>query len=171
MQHFLEAQQWEEANQEIWNIVRQVAGESQGSLDPKSFKDVPCAVISEINKLWFQYSNGKFGFSVQREIWRDVGSPVGPVGQEDILWERFTNRVRWQGSYVYEASGPWVGKSIFSLQAPVGHLPIPPGFSIQDYQGNTILWGRWTDRWRELNAGLFSRCDMPADATSTLSDK
>jgi len=114
LQHFLEAQQWKEANQETWNIVRQVAGGSQGNLDPKSFKDFPCEVISDINKLWFQYSNGKFGFSVQRKIWLDVGSPVG---QEDILWKRFTDRVGWQGRHIDASGSPWVGQPIFSRMA------------------------------------------------------
>ena len=31
----------------------------------------------KINQLWINYSNGKFGFSIQKQIWIELGGKLG----------------------------------------------------------------------------------------------
>jgi serine/threonine-protein kinase len=79
-------------------------------------KQFPCTDLRTIDRLWVKYSNGHFGFSVQKHIWQEVG---GKVDRETE--KRFDERVGWR------VNNKWLGKSYseltFSLQAPKGHLP------------------------------------------------
>ena len=36
-------------------------------------KNFPCQDLGTIDKLWVEYSDGKFGFSVQKKIYQDLG--------------------------------------------------------------------------------------------------
>jgi hypothetical protein len=49
-----------------------------------------------IDRLWVAASQGHFGFSVQKQIWQDCGSPMGP-GKD---WDRFCDERQVKGEYV-----------------------------------------------------------------------
>lgn len=62
---------WQLANLETWNLLCQ--GLNKAPRSPLSREDVariPCGVLQEIDRLWQQYSQGKFSFSVQQELFR-----------------------------------------------------------------------------------------------------
>jgi hypothetical protein len=65
--------------------------------------------LRSINSLWLEYTEERFGFSVQKDIWREVGRN----------YQAFGERVGW-----YE--GNWISYTdiTYSLKAPSGHLPI-----------------------------------------------
>jgi len=69
-------------------------------------QEVNCKV--SIAGLWMQYSNGKFGFSVQNRCWRDLKKQ----------YDAFCDRVGWR-------QGTWLpyNSLIFDTNAPEGHLP------------------------------------------------
>jgi hypothetical protein len=74
-------------------------------------KQIPISDLQTINQLWLVYSEGKFGFSVQRKIWLGVGK----------VWEKFWLKIGWKkdGSFTrYPNEFTW------SLDAPRGHLPL-----------------------------------------------
>lgn len=48
-------------------------------------KFIPVADLQTIDQLWKAYSNGKFGFSVQREMWL----------QNKKQWQKFFKRIDW----------------------------------------------------------------------------
>ncbi|RCJ14895.1 hypothetical protein A6S26_09555 [Nostoc sp. ATCC 43529] len=71
----------------------------------------PAVDLQTINNLWLIHSEGKFGFSVQREIWLSLGKN----------WENFWPKIGWkQGNnwtrYPHEFT--------WDLSAPKGHLPL-----------------------------------------------
>jgi hypothetical protein len=64
-----------------------------------------------INQLWLAHSEGKFGFSVQREIWLSLGKN----------WEKLWIQIGWKSGNIwtrYPDGFNW------SLTAPRGHLPL-----------------------------------------------
>lgn len=70
----------------------------------------PALDLQVIDGLWRTYSEGKFGFSIQREIWLGVGQD----------WEKFWPKINWkQGNHWTR----WPGEFTWSLAAPRGHLP------------------------------------------------
>jgi energy-coupling factor transporter ATP-binding protein EcfA2 len=71
---YLATQQWRKADQETLRVTLQVTGqESRRSLSLESIEQFPCDDLRAIDRLWVQFSQGKFGFSVQKQIWLDVG--------------------------------------------------------------------------------------------------
>ncbi|PZU98827.1 MAG: hypothetical protein DCE90_03190 [Pseudanabaena sp.] len=74
-------------------------------------KSIPINDLLTINQLWLVYSEGKFGFSVQRKIWLSVGKG----------WDKFWLKIGWKkdGSFTR-----YPNEFIWSLEAPRGHLPL-----------------------------------------------
>jgi len=83
-------------------------------------KSIPVPDMVTIDSLWSKYSKGKFGYRVQRKIWR------GPKAKEDF--ERFCREIGWNKmENGIERKLKWFGKSEFIYdheKAPDGHLPL-----------------------------------------------
>ena len=68
-------------------------GREEGQLfDPSDLTNFPCQDLRTLDQLWVKYSNGKWGFSVQKEIWQECDSPVNC---NDNL-KKFGDRVGWR---------------------------------------------------------------------------
>jgi hypothetical protein len=94
-----------------------VAGrESEGWLRREDIDNFPCEDLRTINQLWLNYSNGKFGFSVQKEIYESLG---GTRVYNERVWNKFGDRVGWR------KGGSWLVYSdlTFNIGAPKAHLP------------------------------------------------
>ncbi|MBP0003145.1 MAG: GUN4 domain-containing protein [Cyanobacteria bacterium SBC] len=108
---FLETQRWREADLKTWEIVLLVAQrEFQGWLRLEDIEAFPTTDIDTINNLWYANSDGRFGLSVQGEIWRESGEN----------YSDFCDRVGWR------VAGNWkyYDDLTFDLKAPLGHLPL-----------------------------------------------
>ena len=85
-----------------------VAGEKaeqRGYLEVEDIKQFPCTDLKTIDRLWVNYSNGKFGFSVQKQMWQKCGRPM--TYNDD--WEKFGHRVGWR------KNGEWLNYSDLSF--------------------------------------------------------
>ena len=70
LEALLKAGKWKEADQETAQRMCEVMGrQKEGWLEVKDIQQLPCADIRTIDQLWVKYSDGKFGFSVQKKIW------------------------------------------------------------------------------------------------------
>jgi eukaryotic-like serine/threonine-protein kinase len=113
----LKAQNWQEADKETTRLILKVANrEKAGWLNVESINNFPCADLRTIDQLWVKYSNGRFGFSVQKRIYQSLG---GTEKYDDKIWNTFGDRIGWRkgGSWVYYSN------ITFSLEAPEAHLP------------------------------------------------
>ncbi|MUG99050.1 hypothetical protein F7734_44865 [Scytonema sp. UIC 10036] len=113
LKELLVGNKWNEADLETYNAILKVS-EREGEcwLDDGNIRQFPRHDLRIINNLWLKYSNGKFGFSIQKRIWQDAN--------ED--YKRFGDRVGWLFNLV---NNEWTKYEdyIFSLSAPEGHLP------------------------------------------------
>ncbi|MEH1769870.1 GUN4 domain-containing protein [Nostoc sp.] len=112
LQELLAEQKWQEADKETYSTMLKICErEEEGWLDDGEIKRFPRHDLYIINKLWVQYSEGKFGFSVQQRIWQ---------AKKD--YKRFAYKVGWLASL---ANNEWVKyeEYTFSLDAPKGHFP------------------------------------------------
>lgn len=71
----------------------------------------PIADLRAIDTLWRVYSEGKFGYSVQREIWLAQGKDFGKLWSK-IGWKTDKNWTRYPNEFIWNTS------------APRGHLPL-----------------------------------------------
>ncbi|MFM6265372.1 MAG: GUN4 domain-containing protein, partial [Dolichospermum sp.] len=74
LRDLLKAGKWKEADRETRRVMLCV-GEREGSgwLNVESIDNFPCEDLSIIDKLWVKYSDGRFGFSVQKRIYQGLG--------------------------------------------------------------------------------------------------
>jgi hypothetical protein len=140
LRDLLVAKDWKEADLETEKRMLEVAGrESQGWLEVEDVGNFPCQDLGTIDKLWVKYSDGKFGFSVQKQIYQDLG---GTKDFDYEVWESFGDKVGWR------KGGSWLDYSdlTFSEGHYMGHLPChghltyvtsqgsPPGiFSVNNF--------------------------------------
>ena len=121
LQNLLLAQKYQEADCETYQVVLKVAQrERQGWLRHSDIDDFPTADLQTIDRLWVTYSNGRFGFSVQKQIYQGLG---GTRGYNEGIWQAWGDRVGWR------VAGNWLSYSqlTFDINAPQGHLPAAGG--------------------------------------------
>ncbi|MGC1395198.1 MAG: GUN4 domain-containing protein [Coleofasciculaceae cyanobacterium] len=118
LQDLLASGKWQEADRETENVMIKASGREQdGWLSEEDLDVFPCEDLRIIDQLWVKYSDGHFGFSVQRRIWESI---EGTNKDEDLeVWKKFGDDVGWR------INDSWVGyrNLNFSLDAPLGHLP------------------------------------------------
>ncbi len=129
LRNLLAAKKWKEADEETARVMCKVAGrEEKGWLDVEHIDNVPCEDLRTIDQLWVKYSNGRFGFSVQKRIYQSLG---GTREFDRKVWDKFGDRVGWrknnQWLHYYEHKD-----LTFSEKAPEAHFP-----------GGFILGGGW----------------------------
>jgi GUN4-like/TIR domain len=131
LRDLLAAKNWREANQETYRVMIQAVGKKDGdSITSDELLNFPCTDLRTIDRLWVKYSNGHFGFSVQKEIYLSVGGKADSTYNEEA-WEKFFDRVGWrvESSGSQYSNGEWEGISSirftfsFDTSSPCGHLP------------------------------------------------
>lgn len=113
LRDLLAENKWNEADIETYTSMLKICErEEERWLDDGQIKRFPRQDLRIINNLWVKYSDGKFGFSVQKRIFEDA--------KDD--YKRFGDRVGWLVNLV---NSEWLKYEdyIFSLNAPEGHLP------------------------------------------------
>ncbi|NES64339.1 MAG: protein kinase [Okeania sp. SIO2D1] len=127
LENFLEAKKWQKADAETREIMLKILGRETREWGGKAeIEKFPCTDLSIIDKLWIKYSNGRFGFSVQKEIWQNIG---GKPDADYQTYMRFVEEVGWG---INENWLSWFDLN-FSIHAPVGHLPCGVGRGMVDF--------------------------------------
>ncbi|ACK66291.1 GUN4 domain protein [Rippkaea orientalis PCC 8801] len=109
LEKFLNEQNWQAADRETAKIMLAATGREQEKwIDKKGINQMSCQEIRKIDDLWLKASQGKFGFSTQREIWRKVANN-----------DKFGDLIGWR------QNNQWLttDQLQFNLSAPKGHLP------------------------------------------------
>ena len=91
--NFLKKQQWKEADQETTKVMLKAANREGEYLRHEDIMNFPSSDLRTINQLWLQYSQNKFGFSTQYDIYSRLGS-CGKRNEE--VWEQFSYIVGWR---------------------------------------------------------------------------
>ncbi len=118
LRDLLKAQKWQEADQETWVRMLQAVGRKDNDwIRAEELQNFPCQDLKTIDSLWVKHSNGHFGFSVQKQIWQECGSPTSS-GKD---WDRFCVKVGWKNKANAYVSYSDLKKDL-SL-SPTGELP------------------------------------------------
>ncbi|MEM8642802.1 MAG: GUN4 domain-containing protein [Cyanobacteria bacterium P01_G01_bin.54] len=116
--YYLQTQQWEAADQETYSVILAVGDRVQkGYLSLDDIRNFPCSDLGVIDQLWVRYSDGHFGFSVQKEIYLECGGKTDYQYYEEAF-KKFGVEVGWR------AGDSWKFRMRYDLaQSPAGHLP------------------------------------------------
>ncbi|MEO0802988.1 MAG: GUN4 domain-containing protein [Cyanobacteria bacterium J06642_2] len=93
----LKAQNFEDGDYETYLRMLEVVGRKEGDwLRPEEALNFPCTDLKTIDRLWGKYSNGRFGFSVQKEVYVQCGAKLDGKYPGDKIYEEFSDRVGWR---------------------------------------------------------------------------
>lgn len=122
LKKLLAAKDWQEAHQETRDLMIQAGGrEEDGYLDKKSIENFPCQDLNLIDQLWSKYSDGKFSFNTQRQIWENMG---GNPSSRDSTLAKLAVQVGWKQENADKNEFLEYSELTFEPQvAPNGHLP------------------------------------------------
>ncbi|GGA54193.1 GUN4 domain-containing protein [Okeania sp. KiyG1] len=138
LREFLANGEWKKADMETARCMLKVAGqEEQRYLDIEDIENFPCTDLRTIDQLWVKYSDGKFGFSVQKEIYQNLG---GKKEYNEELWKEFADKVGWR------KGEKWLYYSELTFDISThykGHLPSRVGWSkMWWFVGGVLLFSR-----------------------------
>ena len=95
LRDLLEAGKWQEADRETKRMMLKAAGrEKEGWFRREDLNKFSCEDLSIIDQLWVESSQGKFGFSVQKEIWQSNGSSTKDTPLK--VWRKYYIDVGWK---------------------------------------------------------------------------
>lgn len=151
LEELLSAQKWSEADEETYDLILKIGNRvKEGWLDYPITQNFSCEVLQIIDRLWLTHSNERFGFSVQRKVWQELGGKIDYV-TECALGEKLGWRV----------DENWLAHNSldFSLDAPVGHFPwnghLPQG-KLKEL-GLVGSYSRW---WSCLLLARCAECEI-----------
>ncbi|MBD2194876.1 MULTISPECIES: GUN4 domain-containing protein [Calothrix] len=118
LQNLLSQSKWQEADIETAKLMLQVMGKHYWhEVYKEDILNFSCQAFHKIDRLWQQYSHGYFGFSVQQNIWDEIGSQIDYETEK-----RLGDRLGWR------KEGNWLNydQLTFKLSptTPMGHLPV-----------------------------------------------
>ena len=133
----------EEADQETAARMLEAANipPTKTFLDEKDINNISSVDLRTVDQLWVHYSNGRFGFSVQKKIYFGLG---GTERFDKKVWEEFGAVVGWR------KGGELLGYSqiTFDLQnntsipqPQYGHLPCIEYKKIEDKKKESVFIG------------------------------
>ena len=144
LRDLLKAGKWREADQETAHRMLAVVGrKSDDWIRAEELKNFPCKDLRTIDGLWVKYSQGKWGFSVQKQIYVECGAKLDGKYPGDKIWYKFCQRVGWRkgNSYVNYSD------LTFDLSiSPTGEFPV-------------FVVGWWVVGVRVAFGRLFSRIE------------
>jgi WD40 repeat protein len=106
---------WQEANEETCNLIRIITNCKQGTnINIRNWQNFPKEHLLMTNLLWLYYSNHKFGFSIQKKIFKEVN--FNSIRQ----WNKVGDHLSWR------KKNKWLSDEEinFTAEAPEGHLPV-----------------------------------------------
>lgn len=122
LQELLRSGQFQAADIETTQVILETVGMKRDNLAPEVISKFPCNVLTVIDRLWRTYSQDRFGFSVQLEIYEQGGGNVDSLRTQDRkIMSSFAKEVGWlvDGELRFGAYDQWD----FSLNAPRGCFP------------------------------------------------
>ena len=118
LREYLQAGQFRLADQETAKLVLTLTNRlEEGWLRSHDIEQLPCPDFRILDNLWVRFSNGRFGFSVQRDLWLSLGAQPGDFNGQ--LFRTFSDRLGWR------INNEWItyDQFNFSTSAATGHLP------------------------------------------------
>ncbi|MEG3438140.1 GUN4 domain-containing protein [Pannus brasiliensis CCIBt3594] len=115
MEDLLNRQKWKDADIKTFETMLKIA-KRHGCLRREDMDIFPCEDLRIIDQLWLNYSQDRFGFSTQKQIFDrfDNGEYYN-----DKVWNDFGLMIGWRKhnkNILYNSA-------IFDIKAPKGHLP------------------------------------------------
>jgi hypothetical protein len=128
LKKLLEKEEWKKADKKTSEIMRKLARKQrEEDWGTEDFDKFPCCFLCKIDKLWQEYSDQKFGFSIQLSKWRKYQKKIAESFDVIKYQKKFAESVGWYRTNKWLS---WADQR-FRNNAKMkndGLLPIPPPF-------------------------------------------
>lgn len=153
LRNLLREKKWSEADIHTYQLIEQIVKTAKQQnkhvfIELKTIAEFSCSDVRTVDYLWQKYSDDKFGFSPQQEIWQNVNQE-GDFSTQ--TWRRFATEVGWKKGEVKSGNGYLLYEQLdfAPTEAPSGHLP---------------WWFALPDEEQKVIKYLFARCNLnPTD--------
>ncbi|MCY6488680.1 GUN4 domain-containing protein [Leptolyngbya sp. GGD] len=146
LEELLRTQQWKAADYETYRLMITTVGKEEGQwFDRADLENFPCEDLRILNQLWVKYSNSKWGFSVQKRIWQECGSPM----EYNDAWEEFGDLIGWR------KGGDWLRSEKLTYDLKKSLTGELPRLSRSGWMVDVLGWGA-----SSRVGSLFSRRDL-----------
>jgi hypothetical protein len=142
LQGLLKVGKLQEADDETVHVIMQEAGKSdREDLTPDAVKLFPCSVLQVIDRLWTNYTGGRFGFSVQLRLYQEVGGTLETaIAQDADVLRKLGDKVGWRENSQWKT----VDQAAHQMTDPVGCYPVvwwssPYGAKMVNYFLNRLF--------------------------------
>ena len=134
LETYLQNEDWQNADEETDKIILGIARE-ESELDTQSINQLPCQALQTIDALWTENSNGRFGFTPQKQAYIETGNEFDGTSAES-MYKAFGDRLGWR-TKMFGDNWNVYGDLKFKNNdlVPLGHLP-SPGKVINDKHKN-----------------------------------
>ncbi len=158
LERFMKNEQWQEADYETYQVMIEILGTEEGNcLRKEELLNFPCEDLLAIDELWVKHSQGKFGFSIQKEIIKNCGYKLeGSDPPTMIVWYDFLDQVGWRNK---KTGVWWEPIYVLDIDSKTGTLPFR-------WRRAEIIYSRSANREEQQQkrdsevVGLFSRIDI-----------
>jgi hypothetical protein len=140
LEQYLQNGQWRDADNETHRLMITTVGKEKGQwFDEEDLLNFPCEDLKAIDGLWVKYSNGKFGFSVQKQIYKECSAKLDGKYPGNKIWFEFCDRVGWRK----DGNNP----NYYDLKAnpsfsPTGEFPALGGLGLITREKRGCLFSR-----------------------------
>ena len=121
LRDLLKTQKWKEADQETYRLMITIVGRTEGDyFRQEDLLNFPCKDLKTIDRLWVQASQGRYGFSVQKEFYVRCGAKLDGNYPGSEIWEKFGTEVGWRVNNSWKNYNDLTWNSM----GVRGHLPV-----------------------------------------------
>lgn len=123
--------------------IRPDRSPTQDWLDPRDIRVLPCSELRNIDRLWAEASNNRFGLVAQSRVWQSVGGTTSTTPDDPNVRKKFSDRVGWIGADTVQLPLVRLFESIdiTVTEVPEGYLPS----AIGKFDGNAVLVGNYNE--------------------------
>ncbi len=135
LENYLKQKNWKEADEETAWVFYLVMVKEKYKDWEDLLENFPCETLKEINRLWLENSDNRFGISIQMEIYQSLG---GTKEYNQKVWENFCDRVGWKEGENWLSYNELMNQeTIKAREAPPSWAssPIPALIYIRAYGG------------------------------------
>lgn len=116
----LRAEDWFEADLETAKILLELTGKTKDDLKPEDIQNFPAAALKVLDRLWLKYSQGKFGFTVQLKLYKNLGGNLDTtIAKDQKLIEKWGEKLGWRENHQWRKCD----ELDYSINAPEGCHP------------------------------------------------
>ena len=139
LENYLRQKDWKKADEETAWLFYLVMVQQGYKNWEELYRKFPSKTLNQIDQLWVDYSQGRFGFSIQKRIYENVKEQSDLDYEIDYeIWEKFCRKVKW----IDERYNLRQYKSLpFPIKSLEGNLP-----ALALYRRWFMLPALWTTR-------------------------